>query len=112
MESRHWPNNCSKPSGDRWTYIDRDELIEQGICKEAEADQALEQKINTIQHRMVIDTQIPWREKNEGELYFLVLPPLQTLLDRDAQRTLFLNRPERQALRARNYVISTYTTIG
>jgi adenylate kinase family enzyme len=98
--------------GDTWTYVDRDELIEQSICDEANADRVLDQKIKEIKDRVIIDAQIPWRERKEGELYFLVLPPLHTLLERDDNRTVFLKRCSERALRARNYVIETYDTLS
>ncbi len=92
----------------QWTYIDRDDLIEQGISVESEADIVLEEKIYFIKNRIIVDTQIPWREKKEGELYCLVSAPLEILLERDAERTIKLNRSEVCAYDARKYVIDTH----
>lgn len=97
-----------KDLGSEWTYIDRDDLIEQGICSELTADRALEEKVSLIKNRVIVDTQIPWREKKEGELYFLILPPLEILLRRDEERTLKLNRSEKRAYYAREYVKETH----
>src|ERR1700722_7641570 len=72
--------------GNQWTYIDRDDLIEQGLCSDSTANAALEEKVQSIKNRVIIDAQIPWRKKRKDELYFLVLPPLKTLLERDATR--------------------------
>jgi len=62
----------------------------------------------------IVDAQVPWREKHENELYFLVLPPLQTCLKRDAERTatLKLNRHEERAKWCRHYIIETHTTLS
>ncbi len=94
--------------GTHWTYIDRDDLIEQGVCSDSTANATLEKRIELIKDRVIIDAQIPWRKKNLGELYFLVLPPLQTLLERDAKRTSQLQRTKIQAQYAREYVIETH----
>lgn len=92
----------------QWTYIDRDELIESGMCIESAADTALDEKIRTVKDRVIVDAQIPWREKEQGEIYCLLLPPLERLLERDAQRTERLKRSERRAFYAREYVVSTH----
>lgn len=97
--------------GSEWTYIDRDDLIEQGLCVDSTANATLEEKVQQIKNRVIIDAQIPWREKRQGEFYFLILPPLQTLLERDAARTLELKRPEQRARYAREYVIETHQTL-
>lgn len=94
--------------GSEWIYIDRDDLIDGGVCSESAADSFLEGKVRSIKHKVIIDAQIPWREKREGELYFLVLPPLEILLERDALRTIRLQRPEIRAYQARQYVIKTF----
>ena len=94
--------------GSQWTYIDRDDLIEQGLCSDSTANKALEKKVQLIKNRVIIDAQIPWRKKGKGELYFLVLPSLKTLLERDTARTLKLKRTERRAYYAREYVKETY----
>ena len=97
--------------GDQWTYLDRDQLIESGLCPESAADTTLEERIQAVKTRVIIDAQIPWKEKKEEEIYCLLLPPLGTLLERDAQRTKALNRSERRALRAKEYVIHTHETL-
>ncbi len=101
-----------KDLGGDWIYIDRDDLIEQNVCSESTADRTLEQRIQSIKGKIIIDTQIPWREKQKGEFYFMVLPPLEILLKRDAERTVKLQRPERQAYYAREYVLETYNTLS
>jgi len=93
--------------GNRWTYIDRDVLIEQGICSESKANDVLDEKIKVIKNNIIIDAQIPWREKRTGELYFLVTSPLKTLLDRDSERTKYLQLPHKIALQNKEYVIKT-----
>jgi len=101
-----------KNLGDGWTYIDRDDLVEQGISTDATADQTLDQRIRSIKDKIIIDAQIPWREKKKGEFYFMVLPPLGVLLERDAKRTIKLQRPEKRAYYAREYVVKTYNTLS
>lgn len=101
-----------KNLGSEWTYIDRDDLIEQNACTESTADQTLEERIQSIKGKIIIDAQIPWREKQKGEFYFMVLPPLEVLLKRDAERTIKLKRPERQAYYAREYVLETHSTLS
>ena len=98
--------------GSEWTYIDRDDLIEQNVCTESTADRTLEERIRSIKGKIIVDAQIPWREKQKGEFYFKVLPPLEVLLKRDAERTIKLKRPERQAYYARKYVFETYNTLS
>lgn len=61
--------------GNEWTYIDRDDLIEQNLCTDLTADATLEERIRSIKNKVIIDAQIPWRKKREGEFYFRVLPP-------------------------------------
>lgn len=101
-----------KSLGREWTYIDRDDLIEQKLCTESAADIALDDRIQTIKKNIIIDAQVPWRGKQESEFYFLVLPPLEVLLERDAARTLKLQRPIERAHFAREYVIKTYNTLN
>ncbi|MCI0381566.1 MAG: hypothetical protein L0207_00725 [Chlamydiae bacterium] len=97
--------------GDTWTYIDRDELIEKGVCRKTEVNQTIDQKIKEIKDRVIVDAQVPWREKKEGEFYFLILPPLQILLERDQKRTTNLKRSDELAKRAKMYVLNTYETL-
>lgn len=94
--------------GSRWTYLDRDELIEKGLCSDLTADIALEKEVQHLRKRVIIDAQVPWREKRTGELYFLVLPPIDVLLKRDAQRTEKLKRDVGRAKYAKEYVIETH----
>jgi adenylate kinase family enzyme len=98
-----------KKLGPQWTRIDRDDLIEQGLCSDEEANRLLDKK---IQNCFIVDAQIPWRTKQEDELYFLVLPPLEILLQRDAQRTKYLERSVEQEKQARKYVIRTHTQLN
>lgn len=101
-----------KNLGSEWTYIDRDDLIEQNACIESTANQTLEERIQSIKGKIIIDAQIPWREKQKGEFYFMVLPPLEVLLERDTKRTINLQRTERRAYYAREYVVKTYNTLS
>ena len=101
-----------KNLGSEWTYIDRDDLIEQNACIESAADRTLEERIQSLKGKIIIDAQIPWREKQKGEFYFMVLPPLEVLLKRDEERTVLLQRPERQAYYARRYVLETHHTLS
>lgn len=101
-----------KSLGPSWTYIDRDHLIENEGCAEADADTALEKRVQEIGQRVIVDAQIPWREKKQDEIYCLLLPPLPALLERDAQRTKILMRPEKRARWARQYVIDTHETLS
>jgi hypothetical protein len=97
--------------GSRWTYIDRDVLIEQGVCAEAKSDITLEERIDSIKSRVIIDAQVLWREKRKGVLYFLVLPLLELLLQRDAERTILHKRDKSLAKACREYVIETHETL-
>lgn len=101
-----------KNLGSEWTHIDRDDLIEQNVCTESTADRTLEDRIKVIKSKIIIDAQIPWREKQKGEFYFMVLPPLEVLLKRDAERTIQLKRPEKQAYYAREYVFETHSALS
>lgn len=98
--------------GCEWTYVDRDDLIEQHACTDATADKTLEERIESIKNKIIIDAQIPWRERRKGEFYFLVLPPLEVLLKRDAERTTRLQRPTKKAYYARQYVLETYKILN
>ncbi|MDP1607999.1 MAG: hypothetical protein Q8L98_01650 [Chlamydiales bacterium] len=101
-----------KHLGGQWTYLDRDQLIEDGLCVESGADKTLEERIQAIGNRIIIDTQIPWRDKNPDDVYCLLPPPLKTLLERDALRTERLKRPEPRASYAKQYVIDTHETLS
>jgi Chloramphenicol phosphotransferase-like protein len=105
-------NALQNSLGSQWTYVDRDDLIEQGLCSDSTANTALEEKVQSIKNRVIIDAQIPWRKKREGELYFLVLPPLKTLLERDTARTEQLKRTEKCAYDAKKYVIKTHQILN
>jgi Chloramphenicol phosphotransferase-like protein len=105
-------NALQNSLGNGWTYIDRDELIEQNICTDSTADKTLEERIQLIRNKIIIDAQIPWREKRNGEFYFMVLPPLEVLLKRDTNRTEKLQRTEKQAHYAQEYVIETFKILS
>lgn len=94
--------------GDEWTYLDRDDLTQKEGIKEEDADEVIDQRLG---NRFIIDAQIPWREKKAGEFYFLIFPPLEELLKRDALRTKNLNREEKFAQYAKKYVIETHQTL-
>jgi adenylate kinase family enzyme len=98
--------------GSEWTYIDRDDLIEQNVCTDSAADNTLEERIQSIKNKIIINAQIPWRDKRKGELYFMLLPPLEVLLNRDAERAKMLQRSERQAYYARQFVLETYNILS
>jgi adenylate kinase family enzyme len=97
--------------GRQWTYIDRDDLIEQNLCTDSTANVALEEKIKSIRQNIIIDAQIPWRKKRKGEFYFMVLPPLKILLERNEKRDRQLQRSEQRAYYARKYVLETYNAL-
>jgi len=101
-----------KKWGPNWTRIDRDDLIEADCHSEMEANALLDHKIRTIKDNFIIDAQIPWREKKEGEYYFVVLPPLEVLIQRDEKRTAFRQRSESRAENARKFVINTHATLS
>lgn len=101
--------------GPLWTYLDRDELIKEGLCAEEQANTTLQDMIlfmeSNNQH-VVIDAHIPWRAPNtEYETYILVHAPLSTLLARDAKRTVQLHRPPKRAHYARLYVEETFAEV-
>lgn len=98
--------------GSEWTYIDRDDLIEQNVCTDSTANKTLDERIKSVKNKIIIDAQIPWREKRKNEFYFMVLPPLEVLLKRDAGRTIKLQRSGKQAYYAREYVLETYNTLS
>lgn len=101
--------------GPSWAYLDRDQLIEDGLCVEEEADQVLEDSILFFQSKnqsVLVDAQIPWRApKNEEEKYVLVYAPLSELIARDAQRTIRLQRSPKRARYARIYVEETFSEV-
>lgn len=101
-----------KSLGRGWTYIDRDDLIELEGYQEEVANQVLEERIRLVGSKIIIDAQIPWRKKREGEFYFMVLPPLNVLLERDGRRTEKLGRSLQLARAARQYVVKTFTTLS
>ncbi len=92
--------------GHEWTYLDRDDL------EESTADQVLEEKIASLQSKMIVDCQVPWRKKKDGELYVMILSPLDVLLERDAKRTENLQRCEKRAYYAREFVVKTYQILS
>ncbi len=101
--------------GPFWTYLDRDQLIEDGLCIEEKADQMIEESILSFQSRdqhVVVDAQIPWRaQKKKDELYVLVYAPLPELLVRDSKRTVQLHRSPKRAHYARLYVEKTFAEV-
>ncbi len=96
--------------GPSWIYIDRDEMIENDLCSEEEADQALDKKIQELSHQnLLIDSQLPWRAPySPQEKTFLVYAPLEILLKRDEKRCLKLNRSPKRAFFARQFVEKTF----
>ncbi|HEV8051633.1 MAG TPA: hypothetical protein VGP47_03995 [Parachlamydiaceae bacterium] len=98
--------------GSEWRYIDRDDLIEQNVCTDSTADRTLEERILSVKDKIIIDAQIPWREKQRGEFYFMVLPPIEVLLNRDEDRTIKLQCSERKAYYAREYVLKTHNVLS
>ncbi|HAT8358262.1 TPA: AAA family ATPase [Legionella pneumophila] len=98
--------------GNDWLYIDRDDLIEKKECSEESADQYLDEKIKAREGKgTIIDAQIPWREKSDGEFFVLLLPPLKTLLNRNNNRTKFFNRNKEHHKICEDYVIETYYSL-
>ncbi len=104
-----------KQLGPSWSYLDRDQLIEDGFCTEEKANDALETSLLLLESKnqhVVVDAQIPWRApKFESELYVLVYAPLSELLTRDAKRTLQLQRSPQRAYYARLYVEETFAEV-
>lgn len=98
--------------GSDWSYLDRDELIEQNHCNDSTADQTLDEKIEAIREKIIVDAQVPWRDRRENEFYFLVLPSLEVLLQRDSERTIRLHRSPSRAQHAREYVLETYDILS
>ncbi len=98
--------------GPSWHYLDRDQLIEEGLCVEEAADAYIDQTIDTFRstnQHLIIDAQIPWRApQKEDELTILIHAPLEELLSRDARRTILLQRPPQRAYYARLYVEETF----
>jgi cytidylate kinase len=100
--------------GPTWTYLDRDHLIQHGLCVEEKADEMIEEHILSFQTKdqnVVVDAQIPWRAQNKDELYVLVYAPLDELLVRDAKRTVRLRRSPERARYARLYVEKTFAEV-
>ncbi len=100
--------------GPSWTYLDRDLLIEEGLCIEEKADQLIEESILFFQSKdqhVVVDAQIPWRVQKKDELYVLVYAPLPELLIRDSKRTVQLHRSPKGAHYARLYVEDTFAEV-
>jgi cytidylate kinase len=100
--------------GPTWTYLDRDHLIQNGICIEDKADEMVEESILSFQSKnqnVVVDAQIPWRAQNKDEIYILVYAPLSELLARDSKRTARLRRSPERAHYARLYVETTFAEV-
>jgi len=101
--------------GPSWNYLDRDQLIEDGLCLEEAADAHIEEMIHSFRlknQHVVIDAQIPWRApQKEDELTILIHAPLEELLFRDARRTALLQRPPQRAYYARLYVEETFVQV-
>ena len=69
--------------GPTWTYLDRDHLIQNGLCSEEKADEMIEEHILLFQSKdqnVVVDAQIPWRTQKKDELYILVYAPYPNFL--------------------------------
>lgn len=98
--------------GNGWQCVDRDDLIEKRVCSEEDANVTLDKKVRSIGTRVIVDAQIPWRKKEAEEFYFLVLPPLEILLERDRVRTLNLKRTPHDAHWAKDYVIETHQILA
>lgn len=100
--------------GPTWTYLDRDGLIENGLCSEEKADELIEEHILSFQSKdqnVVVDAQVPWRAQKKDELYILVYAPLDELLARDGKRTVRLRRLPERARYARLYVEKTFAEV-
>lgn len=95
-----------------WTYLDRDDLVENQICEEEDADSTIDHTIQSAQTNLIIDAQTPWRKKQKGEYYFMVLPPLEVLLERDRLRSELYQRPEKRTMRARKFVEKTHSILS
>jgi hypothetical protein len=98
--------------GREWSYVDQDDFIENGLCLEEHVNAFSESRIREIGKKVIVDAKIPWRDKKPGEFYCLLLPPLNVLLQRDATRTLKLNRTVRRSRGARLHVIDTHKVLS
>lgn len=105
-------HELNKRLGNGWTTIDRDDLIEQKICAEKDADLTIDQKIEKMKSKIIVDTQLPWRKKKSGEHFFLILPPLEVLLKRDAERTIVHKRSIEFAYHCKKYVQETHESLS
>lgn len=97
--------------GESWSVLDRDDLVQKEEIPEGKANEEVDRRLEG-RTSMIVDAQVPWRDKNAGELFFLVYPPLDVLLKRDAVRTERLKRPEKRAHWAREYVKKTHGELG
>lgn len=97
--------------GPGWDIADRDGLINEGL-RDLDIDRLIEEKIRASKKRILIDAQVPWREKRPGEYYFLLLPPLEVLLYRDARRTNRQKRSKEATYWTTFYVNETYDILS
>jgi len=97
---------------DSYVYLDRDILVQEEGIAEEKADAELDLRVSNLGKYVIVDAQIPWRDKKQNEVYILVLPPLETVLERDAQRTILLKRPEQKAFWARSFVEQTHQQLS
>lgn len=119
--------------GTEWIHIDRDNLIEQknrievmdniqiadlihdileSTTKEIIADVALDEIFIDTDALVIIESQIPSRNKKDGEFYFLLLPPLDVLLQRNTMRDERRNRNYLSALTCRQFVTDTFAKLN
>lgn len=102
-----------------WTLIEYDTIEEnmgRHVSQELVFDQLITE-INTALNQntsVIVDTNTLYKEKIEAlqckatVVYFYIYAPLELLLQRDAQRTLRLNRNKTQARRAQEFVIHNF----
>lgn len=101
----------SERLGGEWAYLDRDDLVQKEGIKEEVADSEIDRQLALRTH-VIVDAQIPWRERKEGELYFLIFAPLECLLKRNALRTERLERKPNRAKWAKDYVVQTHKKLA
>ncbi|QVL56905.1 MAG: hypothetical protein KFB93_05835 [Simkaniaceae bacterium] len=97
--------------GQEWIYLDKDSLVEEEGFDERFVQEEIDKRISSLTH-VIVDNQVPWRKKREGEFFFRILPPLETLLKRDEKRTKKIQRTEVRSKWARHYVINTHKELS
>lgn len=95
-------------------YIDRDDLLEKEKIEESEVDKEIDRRIDRLKRSyfLLIDAQIPWRQKKEEEIYIALLPPIEVLRFRNQIRNERMGRSEKRAFYALQFVEETFEKIS